>query len=88
MIADLREIPQEEQTLCLSETIYATGLADHLTRPFSQLSKGFQQRVGLAQAACPGRIHHRNNFINKTLSDFLEESSTPEVEEINPGPSR
>ena len=27
-IADLREIPRQEQTACLSEAIYATGLAD------------------------------------------------------------
>ncbi|MBE7467822.1 MAG: ATP-binding cassette domain-containing protein [Anaerolineales bacterium] len=50
MIADLREIPREEQPACLSEAIYATGLTEHLTRPIGQLSKGFRQRVGLAQA--------------------------------------
>ena len=50
MMADLREIPREEQIARLSEAIYATGLEDHLTRPIGQLSKGFRQRVGLAQA--------------------------------------
>jgi ABC-2 type transport system ATP-binding protein len=50
MMADLRDIPTEEQTARLSEAIYATGLADHLTWPIGQLSKGFRQRVGLAQA--------------------------------------
>ncbi len=50
MIADLRLIPPEEQTARISEAVYATGLADHLTRPISQLSKGYRQRVGLAQA--------------------------------------
>lgn len=50
MMADLREIPREEQPACLSEAIYATGLTEHLTRPIGQLSKGFRQRVGLAQA--------------------------------------
>jgi ABC-2 type transport system ATP-binding protein len=50
MMADLREVPEDEQLARLSEAIYATGLADHLTRPISQLSKGFRQRVGLAQA--------------------------------------
>lgn len=50
MIADLREIPREEQPARLSEAIYATGLTEHLTRPIGQLSKGFRQRVGLAQA--------------------------------------
>lgn len=50
LMADLRQIPREEQRERISEAIYATGLADHLTRPIGQLSKGFRQRVGLAQA--------------------------------------
>lgn len=50
MIADLREIPREEQQARLSEAIYAAGLVDRLTQPIAQLSKGFRQRVGLAQA--------------------------------------
>jgi ABC-2 type transport system ATP-binding protein len=50
LMADLREIPAAEQTARLSEAIYDTELADHLTRPIGQLSKGYRQRVGLAQA--------------------------------------
>jgi ABC-2 type transport system ATP-binding protein len=50
MMAELRQIPEDEQLAHLSEAITATGLADHLTRPIGQLSKGFRQRVGLAQA--------------------------------------
>ncbi len=34
----------------MSQAIYATGLQDRLTQPIGQLSKGFRQRVGLAQA--------------------------------------
>ncbi len=50
LIADLRQIPDEEQQLRLSEAIRATGLEAQLTRPIGHLSKGFRQRVGLAQA--------------------------------------
>ncbi len=50
MMADLRQIPVEQQPALLSEAIYATGLQEHLTRPIGQLSRGFRQRVGLAQA--------------------------------------
>ena len=50
MIADLRQIPDDDQPALLSEAIRATGLQEHLTRPIGQLSKGFRQRVGLAQA--------------------------------------
>jgi ABC-2 type transport system ATP-binding protein len=50
MMADLRQIPPPEQVECISDAVYATGLTEHLTRLIGQLSKGFRQRVGLAQA--------------------------------------
>jgi|YNPNPStandDraft_1061719.scaffolds.fasta_scaffold05807_2 ABC-2 type transport system ATP-binding protein len=55
MMADLRQIPEDQQMARISEAVYATGLADGedrslLTRPIGELSKGFRQRVGLAQA--------------------------------------
>ncbi len=50
MIADLRQIPEERQPALLSEAVRATGLQDYLTRPIGHLSKGYRQRVGLAQA--------------------------------------
>jgi ABC-2 type transport system ATP-binding protein len=50
MMADLRRIPEPEQAAYLSEAIRATGLEQQLTRPIGQLSKGYRQRVGLAQA--------------------------------------
>jgi ABC-2 type transport system ATP-binding protein len=54
MMADLREIPADQQLEAISEAVYATNLANHLTRPVGELSKGFRQRVGLAQAI----LHH------------------------------
>jgi ABC-2 type transport system ATP-binding protein len=50
MIADLREIPAVQQVESISQAVYATNLVDHLTRPIGELSKGYRQRVGLAQA--------------------------------------
>jgi ABC-2 type transport system ATP-binding protein len=50
MMADLRQIPAGDQRGRLGEAIQATGLVEHLTRPIGTLSKGFRQRVGLAQA--------------------------------------
>ncbi len=50
LMADLRQIPAADQRARISEAVYATGLTDQLTRPIGQLSKGFRQRVGLAQA--------------------------------------
>jgi ABC-2 type transport system ATP-binding protein len=58
VIADLRNIPEVDQPALLSEAIRSTGLQDHLTRPIGQLSKGYRQRVGLAQA-----IAHRPKLL-------------------------
>jgi ABC-2 type transport system ATP-binding protein len=50
MIANLRQIPAADQPARLSAAIRSTNLQDHLTRPIGHLSKGYRQRVGLAQA--------------------------------------
>jgi ABC-2 type transport system ATP-binding protein len=50
LMADLRQVPANEQRERLSDAIYATGLQERLTQPIGTLSKGFRQRVGLAQA--------------------------------------
>jgi ABC-2 type transport system ATP-binding protein len=50
MMAELRQIPAEEQPALLSEAVRATALTNHLTHPIGELSKGYRQRVGLAQA--------------------------------------
>ena len=50
MIAELRQIPEEDQLARISEVVYAVGLEDYLVRPIGHLSKGYRQRVGLAQA--------------------------------------
>jgi ABC-2 type transport system ATP-binding protein len=50
MMADLRGISENEQLKCISEAVCAVGLENHLTKPIGHLSKGFRQRVGLAQA--------------------------------------
>jgi ABC-2 type transport system ATP-binding protein len=50
LIAELRQVPADDQPAYLTEAIRATGLEDYLTRPIGHLSKGYRQRVGLAQA--------------------------------------
>jgi len=50
MMADMRQIPNPEQIQRISEAVYAVGLEEYLTRPIGHLSKGYRQRVGLAQA--------------------------------------
>jgi ABC-2 type transport system ATP-binding protein len=50
MMAELRRIPSEDRLGCLADAVHATGLGSQLARPIGELSKGFRQRVGLAQA--------------------------------------
>jgi ABC-2 type transport system ATP-binding protein len=50
MIAALREIPANQRLAHISEAIYAVRLQDYRNRPIAHLSKGYRQRVGLAQA--------------------------------------
>ncbi len=49
-MARLRGIPEGQMPRLISDAVRAVGLADRLTRPISTLSKGYRQRVGLAQA--------------------------------------
>ncbi len=50
MVADFRDLAPERRQSLLAEAIWATELEQHLTRPIGALSRGFRQRVGLAQA--------------------------------------
>lgn len=50
MMAGLRQIGPDEEEEWILEAVSSTGLTDHLARPIGELSKGYRQRVGLAQA--------------------------------------
>ena len=58
MMANLRNVPDNNFIPLLSAAVYGTGLQDFLTRPIASLSKGLRQRVGLAQA-----ILHKPEFL-------------------------
>ena len=50
MIADLRCIPAKAQSEMISVAVAKTGITGQLTRPIRELSKGYRQRVGIAQS--------------------------------------
>jgi ABC-2 type transport system ATP-binding protein len=50
MMAELRQIPEDERLAHISRAVFATGLQEYLVRLIGKLSKGLRQRVGIAQA--------------------------------------
>ena len=50
MIADLRCIPAKSQSKLITGAVTKTGISAQLTRPIRELSKGYRQRVGIAQS--------------------------------------
>lgn len=50
MMAELRGVPPNERVLAVGKAVVATGLEKRLLQPIATLSKGFRQRVGIAQA--------------------------------------
>jgi ABC-2 type transport system ATP-binding protein len=49
-MAGLRSIPKQERKEAIKRVAKETGIEDRLTQPIEELSKGYKQRVGLAQA--------------------------------------
>jgi ABC-2 type transport system ATP-binding protein len=50
MWADLKNIPFTEQSTAIDEVVTSAGLKEAFYRPIAELSKGYRQRTGLAQA--------------------------------------
>jgi gliding motility-associated transport system ATP-binding protein len=78
MIAELRQIPADERPVLLADAVRSTGLADHLVRPIGQLSKGYRQRVGLAQAI----MHQPKLLILDEPTVGLDPTQIVEVREL------
>lgn len=57
-VADLRGMSKEDRKTNIPPTVEETGLTEVYYRPIGQLSKGYKQRVGLAQA-----ILHRPSIL-------------------------
>ena len=84
MMAELRGVAPGRRRARLSEAVYATGLEGRLTQSIASLSKGFRQRVGLAQAI----VHQpRVLFLDEPTSG-LDPTQIAEVRNLIKGLAR
>ena len=75
MMAALRGVPEGDRRARLGEAVRATGLLDRMVQPIATLSKGFRQRVGIAQAI----IHRPDVLILDEPTNGLDPTQIAEI---------
>ena len=78
-VAEIREIPKNKINIEVKETAKECGLEEVITKPIDELSKGYRQRVGLAQAI----IHKPDILILDEPTTGLDPNQIIEIRKLN-----
>ena len=77
-VAEVRGMPRDKRTSRIKEIGARCGLSDHAGKLISELSKGYRQRVGLAQAM----IHDPDILILDEPTSGLDPNQIVEIREL------
>lgn len=77
-VARLKGIPENERISAIKGAVKETGIESVYERPINELSKGYRQRVGLAQAI----LHHPDILILDEPTEGLDPNQRHEIREL------
>jgi ABC-2 type transport system ATP-binding protein len=77
-VADLRELRGADRARAFDEAVAATGIHDVFHRPIGELSKGYRQRVGLAQAI----LHRPDLLVLDEPTEGLDPNQRAEIRRL------
>lgn len=77
-VADLRRLSGEARTRAFDDAVAATGIGNVYHRPIGELSKGYRQRVGLAQAI----LHRPDLLVLDEPTEGLDPNQRTEIRRL------